>query len=511
MFSWNKSVTAALVSAVLCAPMVHAQTANGGVVAQKAEATVESGSLSLGSLVEGGSSEGSVGSSGDTETYQPTTRTETWSHISDQRGAYIESVQRLKPDLAQLFVYSPSFGRVVRVGIQHPENFIGSTRPTLYMLDGLQRFQPAGDRSLYTGSAWLTAGGGEDFFRGKNLNVIYSVDGGPTYYQDWLTPHPTYGKVMWETFLTKELPGLIDGLTVNGQLSGGNGKHGIMGISMGAHSAYMLAVRNAGLYSFVGGMSGCYETASQIGRAQIKAVLYGDKVDPAWIFGGEDNPKWEESDPNYHLHRLRGKKLYLFSATGVPPGGGANPGVGALTGSLTGGTIGEVGGDSGKLLAGGVYEAGSFLCGGRFVQKLAEYDVPVTVQQRGEGVHDWPLWKAQLPYAWPSIEEGLGMREPVQPAPSTSVAPTTATTEPAQPSTSAVATTTSAVETTSPQATTTEVITTSEVPTTAATSSTETVTAQPATSEPTTEAAVTTTNTVSSTSASATTTETTTA
>ncbi|MGB6070349.1 MAG: alpha/beta hydrolase-fold protein, partial [Rhodococcus sp. (in: high G+C Gram-positive bacteria)] len=139
--------------------------------------------------------------------------------------------------LRTLSVESPAMGAVVDVQVLTPAAKTGS-RPTLYMLSGIGEEDP--DNSM-----WLRKGGAAEFFADKNVNVVLPLAGPGSFYTDWQRDDPKLGRYQWETFLTQELPPLIDAAV------DGNGRNAIAGLSMGAQSAMMLAARNPDLYSGV--------------------------------------------------------------------------------------------------------------------------------------------------------------------------------------------------------------------------------------------------------------------
>ncbi|MDI9919081.1 alpha/beta hydrolase-fold protein, partial [Rhodococcus sp. IEGM 1379] len=118
-------------------------------------------------------------------------------------------------------VFSPSMGRDIPVEVLTPTDTT-QQYPTLYLLNG--------------------AGGGEDsatwqrnadvmnFFRDKKVNVVTPIQGAFSYYTDWEKPDPALGVQKWQTFLTKELPPVIND-TFNT-----NGVQSISAISMTATS-----------------------------------------------------------------------------------------------------------------------------------------------------------------------------------------------------------------------------------------------------------------------------------
>ena len=103
-------------------------------------------------------------------------------------------------------------------------------------------------------SGWFDATDIVDFMADKNVNVVSPRGGTYTYYTDWVNDDPAIGRAKWQTFLTEELPPVIDAAL------GTDGVQSIMGISMSASSALDLAVQSGDLYSGVAAFSGCGRT-----------------------------------------------------------------------------------------------------------------------------------------------------------------------------------------------------------------------------------------------------------
>ncbi|MDN6740350.1 MAG: esterase family protein, partial [Corynebacterium casei] len=151
---------------------------------------------------------------------------------------------------------SPSMDMEIPLAVITPDDTFDEKRPTIYMLNG------AGGAEQ--GMDWITATTYSDlepkeniieFYKDKNVNVVIPQAGAFSYYTDWVeSPQSGYlsqEKILWETFLTKELPDVLEN-EING-----NKKRAIAGMSMSATSALVLAEHNPGFYNAVGSFSGC--------------------------------------------------------------------------------------------------------------------------------------------------------------------------------------------------------------------------------------------------------------
>ncbi|MCW2871915.1 MAG: Diacylglycerol O-acyltransferase [Streptomyces oryziradicis] len=292
--------------------------------------------------------------------------------------ATIAHIENLGDRWLQVSVASPALGRTVDVQILLPAQR-ETPRPTLYLLDGRSAAPDANN--------WAIKGGALRFFADKNVNVVFTLGGPASYYTDWLHADPKLGTNRWETFLTRELPPLLDARFE------GNGVNGLTGVSMGAEGAMMLAVRHPDLYRAIGAHSGCYAMSSDFGQAQARAVVGTFGGDPDNMFGPSDDPQWAEHDVVIHAEALRGKTIYLSSGSGIPGehDGPTNPDARQA------------------ILFGGPLEAGADMCTRQLADRLGQLGIPATVDRRLTGTHSWPYWADELPRSWPTLSAGLGI------------------------------------------------------------------------------------------------------
>ncbi|WP_412015304.1 alpha/beta hydrolase [Nocardia sp. KC 131] len=276
----------------------------------------------------------------------------------------------------RVFVRSSAMNRVVQVQVLLPVDR-SRLRPALYLLDGRGAPENA--------SSWTEHGHAVDFFADKNVNVVLTTGGPANLYTDWQKRDPVLGTNKWETFLTRELPPLIDA-----QFEG-NGRNGIEGVSMGGEAAMMLTMRNPGLYRAVAAHSGCYTLASGAGQAQARAIVKTYGGDPDNMFGRPDDPDWLAHDVMTHAAALRGTAIYLSSGSGIP-GEHDVPGQVDLPDAIT---------------VGGPLEAGGYACAVALADRLTRLEIPATVNLRPTGTHSWPYWADELARSWPTIAHAL--------------------------------------------------------------------------------------------------------
>ncbi|WP_239003439.1 alpha/beta hydrolase [Nocardia panacis] len=292
----------------------------------------------------------------------------------------IKKVEPITDRLLRVFVQSPAMRREVQVQVLLPRDRT-LPRPTVYMLDGRQTPPDS--------NGWIDKGNAVQFYEDKDVNVVFTVGGPASFYTDWHKPDPVLGTNMWETFLTKELPPLLDARFE------GNGRNAVMGVSMGAEAAMILAARQPALYQAVAGHSGCFSMGTDLGQAQARAVVATYRGDPDNMYGDKHDPDWLAHDVNLHAEALRGKALYISVGSGIP-GKYDTP---------------DVNPDIASTLAfGGPLEAATNMCTARLVQRLVSFGIPVTTDFRLTGTHSWPYWADELGQSWPTIAPAIGVR-----------------------------------------------------------------------------------------------------
>lgn len=297
---------------------------------------------------------------------------------AQESGGRLLRVQVLDDRRIRLHIRSAAMGREIAI-----DTLIGSgpaPRPTLYLLDGVDGGPTSG---------WLTKGGAAEFFADKPVDVVLTTGGTASMYADWIRVDAALGLNRWETFLTEELPPIVE------EYLGSSRIRAIAGVSMGAQAAMMLTQRHQGFYRGVAGMSGCYSTSDQLGRAVTTMTVASRGGNPENLFGPPTSPEWLAHDSLLGADKLRGTRIYVSVASGSP----SNAALMSI-------------GDSPEILAvllggGSLLEAGARLCTQRFAARLSELDIPVVVDYLPEGMHSWPDFEVQLHRSWPTLSAAL--------------------------------------------------------------------------------------------------------
>lgn len=293
----------------------------------------------------------------------------------------------------ELAVHSAAMDKPVKVAVL-PAADRAAKAPVLYLLNGVDGGAgPSGD--WHDGGNWLTRTDAEDFFADEQVTVVMPIGGAGSYYADWRADDPVLGRQQWTTFLTRELPDVIDAEFR------GSGANAIAGVSMAGTAAFQLALAAPQLYRAVGSYSGCVSTSGPQGRAIVNTVVSGQKGDPVNMWGLPSDPLWAANDPFLHAERLRGLAIYVASGTGLPGELDTVHGPG-------------IGGDATKLLdqllVGGILDAVTGLCTQQLAARLAELNIAATVDLRPTGTHSWGYWRDDLRRSWTLFAEALTTR-----------------------------------------------------------------------------------------------------
>ena len=303
---------------------------------------------------------------------------------SDPGVSRIDTVIHDGPQQATVIVYSASMRKMIPVNVLRPKD-ASKPRPTLYLLNG--------------------AGGGEDsatwaaktsyvkFFADKNVNVVTPIGGAFSYYTDWQRDDPVLGRNKWTTFLTRELPPLIDKEFETTKVNS------IAGISMAGTSVLNLAIAAPRLYRSVAAYSGCARTSDPLGQAYIRMVVADrgqGNLNNMW--GPPASRGWRDNDPFINAAKLRGTKVYMTSGSGLP-GKYDRADSPLINGDLI--TLGN------QMILGGIIEAAVNDCTKQMAVRLNKLHIPNKVLLRPNGTHSWSYWEQDLHTTWPMIAADL--------------------------------------------------------------------------------------------------------
>ncbi|AGF71389.1 alpha/beta hydrolase [Corynebacterium halotolerans] len=293
--------------------------------------------------------------------------------------------------VVHLQAYSPSMGREIPIAVITPEDN-STPRPTLYMLNGAGGAEQNMD--------WISMSPILDVYEDKNVNVVIPMEGAFSYYTDWReTPGTGYldNSQLWETFLTKELPGPLE------EYLGASHERGIAGMSMSATSALLLAEHNPGFYDAVGSYSGCAATSDPVSRlmAELTVNRGGGTVDQMW--GPMGDPNTYHNDALINAEGLRGSEVYVSNASGLAgatdlPGYYIERGIDPSAASSGAATL---------IIEGGIIEAATNTCTHNLKAKMDSLDIPADWNFRPTGTHSWTYWNQDLWDSWPTFDRAF--------------------------------------------------------------------------------------------------------
>lgn len=314
-------------------------------------------------------------------------------HTAAEPGAHVVSRTTGSGQSVEISVYSPSMDRNIPLQVLRPAE-PGIPAPTLYLLNGAG----GGEDS----ATWPAQTDVAEFFADKHVNVVIPLEGAFSYYTDWQHPDEglaetleNNGRNMWATFLTEELPPLIDATF------GTTGANALAGISMAATSVLDLTIRAPELYRAAAAYSGCAMTSDPLGQTFVTLVISLGGGDPENMWGPTGGEGWRQRDPYLQAHRLPDIPMYISSGTGLP----------GRYDTLDNPRLND---DNKKLwnqiLVGGGIEAVTDYCTralARRTQELGRTNIVYDI--RPTGTHSWGYWESDLHRSWPLLAAAMGV------------------------------------------------------------------------------------------------------
>lgn len=293
----------------------------------------------------------------------------------DENAAPAEfvSLKHERDNLYTLTVYSPSMDKEITNDLVLPEGGPDNTtpRPTYYLLGG------AG------GGGWTGEGGAPDFFRDKLINVVTPRGAIGSQQADWAFPDDKLGQNKWSTYITKELPQLMDSMFY------GNGRDAIAGMSMSGGPALLMSTMDE-RFKVAGTYSSCQSTTGIVGQSFADLTVRYYKGDPKNMWGGSSDPAWAAHSPILNVEKLRGKTLFAAASRGemreddAPTGDSPQP-----------------------LLA--IDEQLAYVCTRAFVDEATDAGIDVDFYELVDGTHNWNTFRRELPETWKTIGPALGV------------------------------------------------------------------------------------------------------
>ncbi|NKZ03176.1 alpha/beta hydrolase [Actinomadura latina] len=240
--------------------------------------------------------------------------------FADGGGIHVVTVRRIDDRQYAVRVSTAALGRAVDVRILLPTGYerrASARYPVLYLFHGTSG----------RASDWVEAGDAEKTTAGRPLITVMpdaGFDGnGGGWFTDWADPGTSLGPSKWETFHVGQLIPWIDhNLRTVARREG----RAIAGLSQGGFGAMSYASRHPALFvsaaSFSGAPDIAYNPVVSLGATAVVSyiALALDGVSPDAIFGSRltDGINWRGHDPAGLAPNLRGMRLALYTATGIP-------------------------------------------------------------------------------------------------------------------------------------------------------------------------------------------------
>ncbi len=279
------------------------------------------------------------------------------------------------------YIASPAMKRVVQVQVMLPADS-AEPSPMLYLLDGIGAPEST--------SGWVGTGTVQEVFRDENVTAVMPLGAPSSMYTEWQRADPALGLMKWETFLTEELPSVLED-PANGL--GFNGRRGIGGLSMGAGAALRMANLHPETFAAAIGISGCYSTMDPMGAAitHLTVDSYNGDVDNMWgPYGSQD---WIDNDVTLNPAGLNGTAVYLSAAHGA-----ANQ---EVRDSYDGTVFAA-------MVSGLFVERGSMTCTQNLEKSMIrEGKTDAVVEYPEYGMHNWTNFHQQLRPGWDAVRHAL--------------------------------------------------------------------------------------------------------
>ncbi|MCU1699222.1 MAG: esterase family protein [Mycobacterium sp.] len=170
-------------------------------------------------------------------------------------------------------------------------------------IDGGDNLDPGGNFAPGSKS-WFGFTDLQGFFGNKNVNVVSPLGGAFSWYTNWVND----GSKQYQTYMTQELPPLI-----NAQYKT-NGRNAVAGLSSTGGTAVDYAIQAPGLYRAVGSYSGFLTPST--GAQNIALTLTGGGANADDMWGPQGGPLWVAHDPTVNVARLKGTAVFVTASGG---------------------------------------------------------------------------------------------------------------------------------------------------------------------------------------------------
>jgi diacylglycerol O-acyltransferase / trehalose O-mycolyltransferase len=191
--------------------------------------------------------------------------------VASADAPHITGIEHVNDRWDKVSVFSPAMNKVVVNDVfKSPK----SGSPTFYLLpgiDGGDNLDPGANFAPGTKS-WFGFTDLQGFFGNKNVNVVSPLGGAFSWYTDWVND----GSKQYQTYMTQELPPLI-----NSQYKT-NGRNAVAGLSSTGGTALDYAIQKPGMYRAVGSYSGFLTPSTGAQNIGLTLGSGGANADDMW-------------------------------------------------------------------------------------------------------------------------------------------------------------------------------------------------------------------------------------
>jgi S-formylglutathione hydrolase FrmB len=256
-----------------------------------------------------------------------------------------------------------------------------SGAPTFYLLpgiDGGDNRDPGASFAPGTKS-WFGMNDIQGFFANKNVSVVSPLGGQFSWWTNWIAD----GSKQYQTYMTSELPGVINSMYKT------NGRNAVGGLSSTGGTAIDYAVQAPGLFKAVASYSGLPAASANPQEVALTLIGGGQSADA----GPAGGPVRIAHDPSKNIDKLKGTAVYAAAS-----GGGQGP-------------VDRLPDGFGNNFAGGLIEGIVLENTKIFAHAAAAGGLPIMFVIRPEGSHTWGLFESEMQESWnTSIGPALEVR-----------------------------------------------------------------------------------------------------
>lgn len=297
--------------------------------------------------------------------------------------ATLVSDVEIGPRLHELTIDSPAMDGQIKARLLVPigwDQDPDRPRPVLYLLHGANGNE----------SSWTSKPGLQEIIAPYDVLVIMPDGGEAGFYSDWYN-NGSGGAPAYETHHLVELRRILE------EDYQANGRYAVAGASMGGFGTMSYAARHPDMFAAASSISGALDTgmADPLGiqsLAGVSGVAAPIDLTSVWGPKGAGEVRWRAHNPADLASNLDDVELRVGGGNGIP-------------------RKDEL--DEERLSLVTTLEAGTWAMSKSFVHQLRRFDVPVTTDFYGPGLHTGPYFRGQLERSLPMLTQAMAQDRPV--------------------------------------------------------------------------------------------------